>query len=41
MKTKNFHSFQQKLSYFDDDIELIDVLRIGVLSGDLTDDQSN
>lgn len=41
MKTKIFHSFQQKLNYFDDDIELIDILRIGVLSGDLTDNGSN
>jgi hypothetical protein len=41
MKTKAFYSFEQKLSYFDDDIELIDVLRAGVLNGDLTDPNSN
>jgi hypothetical protein len=40
-KSKAFHSFESKLAYFDDDIELIDVLRDGVLGGDLTDPQTN
>lgn len=40
MKTKAFYSFEQKLMYFEDDIELIDVLREAVLAGDLTDVQS-
>jgi len=31
-KSKAFHSFESKLAYFDDDIELIDVLRDGVLA---------
>lgn len=37
MRSKAYHAFQQKLHYFDDDIELIDVLRLAVLDGDLTD----
>ena len=37
MKSKVFQAFTQKLQYFDDDIELIDALRISVLRGDLTD----
>lgn len=41
MKTKIYHSFQQKLYYFDDDIELIDVIRKCVLAGDLTDEDSS
>lgn len=41
MKSKACHAFQQKLSYFDDDIELVDVLRTGVLEGNLTDPASN
>lgn len=41
MKSKAYHALQSKLSYFDDDIELIDVLRKGVESDDLTDPQSN
>lgn len=40
MKTKAYHAFEQKIIYFDDDIALIDVLREGVLSGDLTDPES-
>ncbi len=40
MKSKAFHAFEQKLSYFDDDIELIDVLKIAVSRGDLTDPTS-
>jgi hypothetical protein len=41
MKSKVFQAFQQKLQYFDDDIELIDALRISVLRGDLTDPTSS
>lgn len=37
MKTKAYHAFEQKLIYFDDDIDLIDVLRAGVVNGDLTE----
>ena len=40
MRTKAFHAFEQKISYFDDDIELIDVLRSNIISGDLSDPQS-
>lgn len=36
-----YHAFEQKLIYFDDDIELIDVLRTGVLNGDLTNPETN
>lgn len=37
MRTKAYHAFEQKLIYFDDDLDLIDVLRTGVINGDLTD----
>lgn len=37
MRTKAYHSFEQKLIYFDDDIDLIDVLRAGVVKGDFTE----
>jgi hypothetical protein len=37
MRSKAYHAFTQKLSYFDDDIELIDVLHKSVIAGDLTD----
>jgi len=37
MKSKIFHAFTQKLHYFDDDIELIDAIRICVINGDLSD----
>lgn len=40
MISKAFHAFKQKLNYFNDDIELIDVLRIAVINGDLTDPTS-
>lgn len=40
MRSKAFHAFEQKLIYFEDDIELIDVLRSSVIKGDLTDNQS-
>lgn len=41
MRTKAYHAFEQKLIYFDDDIDLIDVIRISVLNGDLTDKGSS
>lgn len=37
MRTKAFHAFESKIHYFDDDIELIDVLRLGIIAGDLTE----
>lgn len=40
MRSKAYHAFEQKISYFEDDIELIDVLRSGVLEGDLTTPES-
>lgn len=40
MRSKAFHAFTQKLSYFDDDLELMDVLHKAVVSGDLTDNES-
>ncbi len=40
MKSKAYHALQQKLIYFDDDLELIEVLRIGVENGDLTESAS-
>ena len=41
MPSKAFHSFDSKMAYFNDDIELIDVLRTAVLDGDLTDPNTN
>jgi hypothetical protein len=40
LRTKAYHSFESKLSYFDDDIDLIEVVRLGILNGDLTDKTS-
>jgi hypothetical protein len=40
MRSKAYHAFTQKLSYFDDDIELMDVLYKSVTAGDLTDQAS-
>jgi hypothetical protein len=40
MRSKAYHAFTQKLSYFDDDIELMDVLYRSVTNGDLTDQAS-
>lgn len=40
MRSKAYHSFMQRIHYFDDDIELIDVLRESVLGGDLTGAES-
>ena len=40
MRSKAFHAFTSKLHYFDDDIEVIDVLRHCVVSGDLSDEKS-
>lgn len=41
MKSKAFHAFEQRLHYFNDDLDLIDVLRVCVLSEELTDTNSN
>ncbi|WP_182056882.1 hypothetical protein [Pantoea sp. ME81] len=40
MKSKAYHAFEQKISYFDDDVDLIDVLRDGILKGELNDPDS-
>jgi len=40
MRSKAYHAFIQKLSYFDDDLELMDVLYKAVIDGDLTDHAS-
>lgn len=40
MRSKAFHALEQKLSYFNDDIELIDVLRRTAENGELTDANS-
>jgi hypothetical protein len=40
MRTKAFHAFEQKLSYFNDDIELIDIIRSSVIQGDLSSESS-
>ncbi|MAO49637.1 MAG: hypothetical protein CML16_01995 [Pusillimonas sp.] len=41
MKTKAFHAFEQKLIYFADDLDLIDVVRTGIIANELTDKRSN
>ena len=41
MRTKAFHAFESKIHYFDDDIELIDVLRLGIIAGELTEEGTN
>jgi len=41
VRTKAFHAFEQKLIYFEDDIELIDVLRTSIINGDLTDNSKH
>lgn len=41
LKSKAFYAFTMKLNYFNDDIEVIDVLRTAVIKGDLTDPISN
>lgn len=40
MRTKAYHSFESKLYFFDDDIDLIEVIRLAILNGDLTDNAS-
>lgn len=40
MRTKAYHAFEQKLIYFDDDIDLIEVIRISVSKGDLSSAES-
>lgn len=41
MQSKAHYSFSQKMDYFDDDIELVDVLRDSVFKGDLHDDTTS
>ena len=36
MHSKALHAFNQRLDYFDDDIELVDVLRASIVAGDLS-----
>ena len=38
MPSKAFQTFKSKLGYFDDDIELVDVLRLAITHGDLRDE---
>ena len=40
MRTEAYHSFESKLFYFNDDIDLIEVIRLSILNGDLTDKAS-
>lgn len=40
MRTHAYHSFESNFFYFDDDIDLIEVLRLSILNGDLTDNAS-
>lgn len=40
MQSKPHHAFTTRLAYFDDDIELVDVLRTSILKNDLTDRNS-
>lgn len=40
MKTKIYNTFLQKMMYFDDDIDLIDILKTAICSELLTDQQS-
>lgn len=39
-KSKALYAFEQKLIYFYDDIEMMDVIRTSVIRGDLSSDQS-
>jgi hypothetical protein len=41
MRSKAYHAFEQKIHRFNEDIELIDVVRSGVIDGDLTEKDSN
>jgi hypothetical protein len=41
MQSKCYYAFKQKLSYFDDDIELVDAIRTSVISEDLTDPEGS
>ncbi|SDU32657.1 hypothetical protein [Pseudomonas yamanorum] len=40
MTTKALHAFLQKISSFDDDLALVDVIRIGMINGDLSSSNS-
>lgn len=37
MRTKAYHSFETKLFFFNDDIDLVEVVRLSIINGDLTD----
>jgi hypothetical protein len=37
LRTVCFDAFKMRVAYFDDDIELVDILRTAIMSGDLTD----
>lgn len=37
MRTKAYHAFEQKIFYFDDDIDLVEVIRVSIIKGDLTE----
>lgn len=37
MRTKAYHAFESKIAYFDDDLDLVDVLRESVLAGNLSE----
>jgi hypothetical protein len=41
MQSKAFHAFTVKLDYFNDDLDLMDVLREAVVANDLTEDSSS
>lgn len=41
MQFKSYYAFKQKLSYFDDDIELVDAIRTSVISEDLADPEGS
>ncbi|BBT96090.1 hypothetical protein WP8W19C03_27840 [Aeromonas veronii] len=41
MRSKAFHDFESKVGYFDDDIDLVEVVRLGIINGDLTDNSSS
>lgn len=40
MQTRSFKRFKDKIQYYDDDIELIDIVRISVLNGELSSSKS-
>ncbi|WLD98072.1 hypothetical protein PX860_06150 [Agrobacterium leguminum] len=40
LRTVCFDAFKMRVAYFDDDIELVDILRNAIMSGDLTEAES-